>query len=317
MSPEQLALTLPSTATETLSELSEPSTLTEAYPDESTPTSREPLEVAEAAPIVLEEKPIELLPDVLVAPQPTAPSPSIYRGQRSVIVAEPPSASTSLHAQRYRPPVAVMPVPSDYMRETTTESATSDPSKSSLVQQAIEAPPSIIEAPPSPATSAESTSLPQAIVDANVKLTPLYMKSAQVRSLTVAGELQDIQVVDSSVCRAVAVGPNQLKLIGTGNGITQLVVWAKTDEPNQPIKMRAFEVHVDRVDPAVEAGGSTSELLHQSIRDAFPKCQVELLQEGGQLIVRGRCDSPQSAEKIIRMIRKTCAVPVKDQLIVR
>jgi Flp pilus assembly secretin CpaC len=213
--------------------------------------------------------------------------------------------------------VAVTPVPSGFVRDTNTDAvASSDSSQpSALVQQAEESPE--LNAQPSSNGQDPTFANRQSIVDAGIKLTPLYMKSAQVRSLTVAGELQDIQVADSSVCRAVAVGPNQLKLIGTGNGITQLVVWAKTDEPNQPVKMRAFEVHVDRVDPAVAAGGSTSQMLQQSIRDAFPQCQVELMQEGGHLIVRGRCDSPQSAEKIIRMIRKTCNVPVNDQLIVR
>ncbi len=148
-------------------------------------------------------------------------------------------------------------------------------------------------------------------------MTPLYLKSAQVRSLTVAGELRDVQVADKRVCQAVPAGPNQLKLIGTGDGVTQLVVWAQTDDPHNPMRMRAFEIHVDRVDPAVEADGSTAKLLSQSIRSAFPRCNVVLSQEGGELIVSGRCDSDESAEKIIRMIRKTCLVPVQDQLIVR
>ena len=135
--------------------------------------------------------------------------------------------------------------------------------------------------------------------------------------MTVAGQLRDVRIADKSVCQAIASGPNQLKLIGTGNGVTQLVVWASTDDPDSPVRMRAFEVHVDQVDPAVATGGKASRALQQSIRNAFPNCRVQFTQQAGELIVSGNCDSETSAEKIIRMVRKTCLVPVQDRLTIR
>ena len=213
----------------------------------------------------------------------------------------------SLHSQHFRPPVAVTKVPSPYRRGPSQRGPS----------QRVDAQAETVTAKPSakvqPVAEMNLAARGKSTTSSNHKLTPLYMKSAQVKSLTVGGELREVRVADPSVCRAVASGPNQVKLIGTGNGVTQLVVWAQTDEPNQPIRMRAFQVHVDQVD----RGGATPELLDQSIRAAFPQCRVVLSEEGGELIVSGQCDSEESAEKIIRMIRKTCLVPVQDRLIVR
>ncbi len=213
----------------------------------------------------------------------------------------------SLHSQRFRPPVAVTSVPTTYHRgEVGTEMKKAGMNMTGTVASK----PSTQVQPVAEMNLASQT---KSAGQSKHKLTPLYMKSAQVKSLTVGGELRDVRVADPDVCRAVASGPNQVKLIGTGNGVTQLVVWAQTDEPNRPIRMRAFQVHVDQVD----RGGATPELLDQSIRSAFPQCRVVLSEESGELIVSGQCDSDESAEKIIRMIRKTCLVPVQDRLTVR
>ena len=149
-----------------------------------------------------------------------------------------------------------------------------------------------------------------------VKRVPLYMKRAQVRSLTVAGELQDIRVVDTSICQVVVVGPNRIKLIAAGSGITELMVWAKTEAQDQPVRMRIFKVHVENVDPSVASGGRTTQMLHEAIRNAFPHSNIAISHQGAELIVSGRCRSQEDAEKIIRMVRSTCLVTVQDRLTV-
>ena len=147
----------------------------------------------------------------------------------------------------------------------------------------------------------------------NVKRIPLFMKRAQVRSITVDGELSDIRISNTDVCQAVLVSPSRLKLIAAGDGIAEMVVWAKTGE-DQSIRMRIFRIHVESVDPSVAQGGRTIQLLHGSIRNAFPNCDVTISHEGGDLVVTGRCTSREAAEKIIRMVRSTCLVTVHDRL---
>ena len=149
-----------------------------------------------------------------------------------------------------------------------------------------------------------------------VKRVPLYMKRAQVRSLTVAGELQDVRIGDTSICQVVVVGPNRIKLIAAGSGVTELMVWAATDAQDQPVRMRIFKVHVENVDPSVATGGRTTQMLHEAIRDAFPDSNIVISHQGAELIVSGRCRTQDDAEKIIRMVRSTCLVTVQDRLTV-
>ena len=156
------------------------------------------------------------------------------------------------------------------------------------------------------------------ILGPHVKLTPLHMNQAQVRSLTLGGSVRGVRVGDKGICQAFASGPNQLKLIGTGIGITRLVVWAQKNDKTDEVLMRAFEIHVDEVVPS--EGNSienTTELLNQSIRNVFPNCQATVKLVGGKLCVAGQCDNQESAEKIIRMVRKSCLIPVRDQLVVK
>ena len=148
----------------------------------------------------------------------------------------------------------------------------------------------------------------------HVKRVPLFMKRAQVRSMTVEGDLRDIRIADTNVCQAVAVGPNRLKLIAAGSGVTEMVIWADTGDATQPVRMRIFKIHVENVDPSVAEGGRTTQLLHEAIRNAYPNCDVTISHAGADLIVSGRCVNGDAAEKIIRMVRSTCLVTVHDRL---
>lgn len=222
---------------------------------------------------------------------------AIYRSKKSVLRVVTP-AEESLHAKRYRSPVAVKSVPIAVGRDELEAPSTV---VKSTVQRVDEFNPDGFT--PSPALD---------------KLTPLYMTRAQVRSLTIGGEVRRVKVANESVCQAFAAGPNQLKLIGTGNGVTRLVVWADSDDAGAPTRMRSFEVHVkDPVETTGDATAKKAMLLNQSIRKAFPKANVLVRSNRYQLIVAGTCESEATAKMIIRMVRKTCLVPVKDELLVR
>lgn len=224
-------------------------------------------------------------------------SPAAVYGNAPVVAGPVESPEATLHTKRYRPPVAVKPVPIVFERQGEASPALAG----STVQ------------------SVESFNLDGFVIDGrNVKLTPLHMSRTQVRSLTLGGSVRNVKVADKSICQAFAAGTNQLKLIGTGTGVTRLVVWADTDDADNPTRMRAFEVHVnDTVESTGDSVANKAKMLNQTIRKAFPNCNVTVQPTDNRLIVSGRCDSESSAKKIMQIVRKTCLVPVQDQLMVR
>ena len=201
-------------------------------------------------------------------------------------------------------PVAISAVPAK-LQTPSSQEGTVDP--------AVQVHPSLAEAAQKggdPKPPVQSQFAP------HVQRVPLFMKRGQVRSLTVGGQLRDVRIGDTNVCQAVAVGPNRFKLIAAGTGTTELLVWAETNDKKSSVRMRIFKIHVENVDPSVASGGKTTQLLHETIRNAFPECEVSISQEGGELIVSGRCASRDAAARIMRMVRSTCLVAVQDRLIV-
>jgi Pilus formation protein N terminal region len=149
-----------------------------------------------------------------------------------------------------------------------------------------------------------------------MKAIPLRLNFAQVRSLTVGGSLKDIRIMDQSICQAVATSNNQIKLIGTGNGVTQLVVWAEVEDETKPTRVQAFDIIVDSHEKSAAADDSMS-MLDQSIKQTFPNSEVTLDSLGDRVRVSGHCSDDATAKKILRMVRRTCSIPVEDHLEVR
>ncbi|TWT70353.1 hypothetical protein Pan14r_26580 [Crateriforma conspicua] len=147
--------------------------------------------------------------------------------------------------------------------------------------------------------------------------TPLYMTRAQVRSLTIRGQLHKVSVNDKGVCQAVAAGPSQIKLIGASNGVTHMTVWA-SPVGSDSVVSREFEVHVTApVEASHDPASEKMSVLSQAIRHAFPTADVTVQLLADELIVSGHCPSEEAAKKIIRLVRKTCLIPVRDELVVR
>ncbi|MCA9140458.1 MAG: pilus assembly protein N-terminal domain-containing protein, partial [Planctomycetales bacterium] len=145
----------------------------------------------------------------------------------------------------------------------------------------------------------------------------LQLSRAQVRSMTIGGRLRRVSIANKDVCQAFASGANQIKLIGTGIGQTQLTIWADI-VPGEPTRMQTFDVDVSE---AVNATGDKiaehTALLNDSIDKAFPRASVVVSRQGGELVVTGHCDDEATAKQIVRMVRKSCLVPVQDNLKVR
>lgn len=266
------------------------------HKDQSALVSRTPARQQrhDAALIVRPKAPTGLRPlDELHEPVEATPI-AVYRGTPAVS-GPVPTPEQSMHARRYRPPVAVKPLP---LALETNQLASEDSTRSTIEQ----------------VQSMNLDGVKLAPQD-TVAATPLNMSRGQVRSLTVGGKVTRVEIADDSVCQAIATSPSQLKLIGTRNGVTRLTIWAQPNEPGAETLRRTFEV---RVDQAVEATGQTVaariKLLNQSIGSAFPNCRVAVRPYRDQLVVVGQCDSEATARRIIRMVRKTVLVPVRDQL---
>lgn len=223
------------------------------------------------------------------------------RPRLSPVVDAPVTAQGTLHKKRYRPPVAVTNVPLEIGRWNEDETI--------QVQQVVMPAKSLADHQP----PEQELSVPD-----DIKAVPLYLSLAQVRSLTIGGKISKVQVDDRNVCQAFSAGPSELKLIGTGNGVTRLVIWATPSSESGAARSRAFEIHVqEAVDATGEDAADQTEMLNRSIRSAFPNTNAIVRQVQNELVVIGQCDSEATAKKIIRMVRKTCLIPVRDELVVR
>ncbi|MDG2220635.1 MAG: hypothetical protein P8L85_04605 [Rubripirellula sp.] len=148
-------------------------------------------------------------------------------------------------------------------------------------------------------------------------LTELSMERGKVRSLKAGDYIARFEIEDESICQVLRGGPNELKLIGIQNGTTRVVVYAAVSGTSE-IQTRGFEIQVS--EPGTQFATPLAEQcsrLNRSLNQAFPDCQVKLSVHRNYLVVGGTCDSNTTAREILRMIRKACLVPVRDQLVIQ
>jgi Pilus formation protein N terminal region len=265
--------------------------------------------VALAEPLVPIDFSSESLPSLTQAPGdkgPSIASPSKVESNSNSGI----DASLVSSANRYRPPVAVSSSPIPLVRNESTEGI-------ALIRPAVTRVESLNLEDAFPASASEQQRSSDVQVSQASAAVDLHMSKTQVRTLTIGGTFRRIKLADQAVCQAVHSGSNELKLIGTGCGVTELTIWADTGHGDVP-KVRTFRIHVeDAVDAKGEAVGHKTETLSQSIARVYPNCRIQLRQENGQLLVTGDCDSDNSASGILRMVRKTCLIPVVDELRIR
>ncbi|MCD0461574.1 pilus assembly protein N-terminal domain-containing protein [Roseiconus lacunae] len=145
----------------------------------------------------------------------------------------------------------------------------------------------------------------------------LRLRRGQVRSMTIGGTLRGVNIADKETCQAFAAGANEFKLIGTGLGTTELTVWADV-RSGKPTQKQTFRIVVsESLDATGDQVTERTDLLNDSIQQAFPTASVLVTQRQGQLFVEGECPSESVATQIIRLVRKSCLIPVQDKLVVR
>lgn len=146
---------------------------------------------------------------------------------------------------------------------------------------------------------------------------PIQLSRAQVRSMTIGGRLRQFKIDDDSICQVFHSGHNQIRLIGTSLGKTYLTVWADVD-PDQTTRVQTFLIDVSQnVNALGEKVGIDTQLLNTSVARAFPGARALVSQQNGVLIVSGSCPDDQMATQLLRMVRKSCRIPVIDRLSVQ
>lgn len=145
----------------------------------------------------------------------------------------------------------------------------------------------------------------------------LVMRVSEVRTLTVDAAIGRFQVADTSVCQVLQAGDRRLKLIATGTGVARLRVWLDEAGDTGPRPL-AFDVtvegHRDRAGIKVE---EMADRLQDSVRQVFPDADVRIRPRQDRLVVSGVCDDRDTATAVLRLIRRSCLVPVMDELRVR
>ena len=273
-----------------------------------------PAEELQKAPKPQEPSSIGL--SVLDKPEPEQLKPigSVQAAKRILLQKPKATTDTMLSSKsRFRPPVAVAAPPIAIQRgglipPVHTDSEQPVAEVKSSIPAVVKAAPAVLKADPAP----------QAVTTtAKHNLTKLTMTKAEVRSLTIGGHVRRVSVSDTSVCQAFASGPSQLKLIGVGSGVTRLVVWADPTSKSHT-HTRAFEIHVQESSARV-AGSMENKVpvLNRSIANSFPNANVRVQQMGDHLVVVGTCSDDSSAKKIVRLVRKACLIPVRDEIKVR
>lgn len=221
-------------------------------------------------------------------------------------------------AQRYRPPVAIAAPPLAVERPAT-DPAASIVRPTVKTVAALELDSTELNSIERSQPSQESPSVfeTKSAGASGSQHVQLHLDAAQVRSLTIGGKLRRVQVADDRICQAIATGASELKLIGVSDGRTQLSVWADPADGGET-QQRIFNVRVGgRSESAGHSIGDAIAMLNRSIDNAFPMAQVTVRQLRDRLVVSGHCASEDSATEIIRLVRKTCLIPVRDELVVR
>jgi len=261
--------------------------------------------------------PIQFEAELDAIPMQPAPPPASLGAtfdstpQEAVVAAPVTMPAPSLNQRRFRPPVAVGSPPIAVVRSGATSGTVgSMPAVQPVTAPLLVQDDHLLEVP-------QPTVTPLPPLDSEVRPAALYLSRTQVRSLTIDGHVRRVAIGDKNICQAFSTGPNQLKLIGTGNGVTRLVVWADSSD-STPTRVQSFDIHVNDAGLGTDkSGNDQTAVLTESIRRMFPTSRIQVQHFPDRVVVNGYCDSEESAKQIVRMVRKTCLIPVRDEIQVR
>jgi hypothetical protein len=165
------------------------------------------------------------------------------------------------------------------------------------------------------AVDASSVSTQDTVFQSDAPVT-IELKSTEVRSLKLDGNISKVQIGESTICAVIAAGPSQIQLIGARDGVTRLAVW--TAQKGGQEQKTIYEVCVGATSRSTATEGvAIANTLTKSARAAFPTSSIQVRHEQGEMIVEGVCADNDSAKQVLRMIRSACKLPVVDKLTIR
>ena len=138
---------------------------------------------------------------------------------------------------------------------------------------------------------------------------------AHMRPLQLQQTVRRFLVEDDTICRVVAVGPHELRIIGQQAGSSRLAIWTGSDETAEP---RFYNIRVEhRPQSQLQNLQRTADELTKSLLATFPNSRVRVVAANQQLVIQGVAVDDDQARSILQLVRQTCLVPVVDQLSTR
>ncbi|MEM6981094.1 MAG: pilus assembly protein N-terminal domain-containing protein, partial [Planctomycetota bacterium] len=138
----------------------------------------------------------------------------------------------------------------------------------------------------------------------------------QVTSMTLPATISRVRIGDSSVCRVVAVQARHLRILGCGEGKTNIEIEMTESADSVPTK-KVFQCRVISAEEKLNVIDNGEDALKRLIKQRYPTSQIRMQTVRDRLVVSGSCDGNDEASEIIRMIRKARLVRVDDQIQIR
>lgn len=165
------------------------------------------------------------------------------------------------------------------------------------------------------ASAAAQEPEPQVDFGGQLASEPMQLIATEVHTLPLPKAAHCFAIQNHAVCRVVPANNQALRVVGGMPGTTRIAVWFSADTSQPP---RLYEVKVAaRPEPELQGLAKTAAALTQTLRETFPTSRVAVLVDGEQLVIRGSVTSDREARKMLQRVRRTCLVPVRDELLVR
>lgn len=131
--------------------------------------------------------------------------------------------------------------------------------------------------------------------------------------LSASSRIIEYSVEHPSICRLIRTGESTLSVVGLQEGSTRVaVVTASANGSPQTVEVRAV---------AVRGGGNKqveqkdfARDITQTISKLYPRCQISVVNRGGEIVIRGFANTEKEARRILSMVRKATLSPVVDEV---
>jgi hypothetical protein len=254
----------------------------------------------------------------IAAPPTEIGSSTVQKGSRGVVrlpAVEPPPLSKPA-PNLGKQPVWADAIPSSGAAKFSALAADGRPETGQTNEATVRGPIQLENA------TADELPPPKLPIKDDGELTPIHVTTGQSQSFRLRGwEVSEVDVTQLSIdeeriCEGMVSGRSKIVLIGKATGITRLTVRANVHElGNQLSIVREFEIHVTSPEDWIaEDFPAKLAIVNRSIEKAYPDCSVSIHLRTDRLVVQGWCDSKESAERIVNLVRSVFLVHIEDKL---